>query len=207
MLKQVQHDILIFNYFSTFQLFNLSTLYKVLINETTSGAEGTTSTTYPDNGIYEIEVSPITFTAEYKGFKDTTVGPGWNIPQQVTSSYTVTREAKRFALLPYNITTMPNVTPFESPADKNLILVPHYPLDAFYTNLPLMYIYEDLDNPDVAEDRFKVLSAPQIVDIKYIPINSNEDAARYLKSKGVKSFGFIGMDKLSLNYADCEFEF
>ena len=94
----------------------LSFSHSIWVKQTVA-VVGETDIGYPDTGIYEIEVSPITFTAEYREFKDTTVGPGWNIPQLVTSSYTVTREAKRFALLPYNIKIGMQLTPFESTAD------------------------------------------------------------------------------------------
>ncbi len=181
----------------------LSFSHSIWVKQTVA-VVGETDIGYPDTGIYEIEVSPITFTAEYREFKDTTVGPGWNIPQLVTSSYTVTREAKRFALLPYNIKIGMQLTPFESTADKNLILVPHAGLNNDETSVRLMYIYEDLDNPNVCEERFKVLSAPEIVDIKYIPINSKQDAASYLNSKGVKHFAMITKP---VNFADCKFEF
>ena len=81
------------------------------------GGLGEQELSYPDTGIYEIEVSPLTFTAEYSDYEETTVGPGWSIPKPITSSYTVTREPKRFALLPYNIKLFPQLTPFESTAD------------------------------------------------------------------------------------------
>ena len=93
---------------------------------------------------------------------------------------------------------------FESTADKNLILVPQVGSDGSETSVCLMYIYDNLDNPNVGEERFKVPSAPEIVDIKYIPINSKQDAASYLNSKGVKSFTMITEP---VKFADCKFEF
>ncbi len=168
---------------------------------------GETTISIPETGIYEIEISPLTYTAEYKDFKDVNIGP-FTIPSLETFSYTNTQEAKRFALLPSNIKLFPQLIPFESTADNNLMLVPQVGADGYKTDIALMFIYDNLDNPNVVEERYKVEKSPEIVDIKYIPINSKADADNYLRSHGVKHYTYLEPAKIPQlsNYENCEFQ-